>query len=146
MNKKIKQATEIDYDGIHFKSKKEKEAYIILKESGLNPEYEPDKAVLFEGFKPSHPWFLNGVPQLTKSGKPKKLIDWNYTPDFKISLNDYTAYIEIKGYPNDVYPYKRKLFLGLINNLDNVFFFEVNNLPAGLLKSIEIFKKYATIR
>lgn len=144
MNRKIKNAKEFFADGIKFKSKLEMKAYKILKENGLSPKYEAEKVVLFNGFKPSKTWYIDGVPQVTKKGNNKKLIDWCYTPDFKIELNDHVAYFEIKGFPNDVYPYKRKLFLEYIDDIPKTYFFEIKEVPDGLIKAIEIFKSYAT--
>ena len=141
-NKKIKNALPKEYDGIKFKSKFEVEAYKKLKENGFLPIYEGEKAILFNGFHPDRPWYQDGEPVLTPNGKIKKLLDWNYSPDFKLSINDFDVYIEIKGFPNDVYPYKRKMFLQQING-KKALFFEVKDMN-GLLKTIERLKDVTT--
>ena len=46
INKKIKNATSVEYDGIQFKSKLEVTIYKTLKEKGLNPLYECNKFIL----------------------------------------------------------------------------------------------------
>ena len=51
-NKKVKNATKIEYDNIKFRSILEKDCYILLKEGGLEFEYEKHKFVLCEGFYP----------------------------------------------------------------------------------------------
>ena len=56
-NKKIKNASPLEYDGITFKSKLEKMIYTTLKDGGFPVEYEPRKFVLWEGFKPTVPFF-----------------------------------------------------------------------------------------
>ena len=47
-NKKIKNASPLEYDGISFKSKLEKMIYQTLKEQGFPVEYEPPKSIYFE--------------------------------------------------------------------------------------------------
>ena len=61
INKKIKNATSTEYDGIKFKSKLEVTIYKALKEKGLNPLYEKTKFILQEGFKLSKPFWCKGV-------------------------------------------------------------------------------------
>ena len=56
-NKKIKNASPLEYDGISFKSKLEKMIYQTLKEQGFPVEYEPHKFVLWQGFRPTVPFY-----------------------------------------------------------------------------------------
>lgn len=135
-NKKIKNATPVEYNGIHFRSKSEKSFYVKLVAAGFNPEYETQTFVIWEGFRPSHPWLLDGVPQVLKSGATEKLMDWKYTPDFVIKVGDYTAYLEVKGKGNDIHPYKRKLFLKYIESCNNSIYIEVHTVK-GLEKTIK---------
>lgn len=137
-NKKIKNAKPLEYDGIAFKSIFEATSYRILKENGFSPQYEPEKTILFKGYKPERPWYKNGVPMLTKGGNVPKLLDWCYTPDFKLEINGFDVYLETKGFPNDIYPYKRKLFIDKINGR-KALFFEITD-KKGLYKTIEILK------
>lgn len=90
-NQKIKNATPNEYDGIKFKSKLETYVYKQLKAHNLNVEYEPIKFILVPGFE-----FCG-----------KKIRPMTYTPDF-VGEN---FIIEAKGRPNDVFPYKWKLFM-----------------------------------
>lgn len=144
INRKIKNATPKEYDGIVFRSVFEADAYKKLKENGFSPLYEAEKVVLFKGFKPLRCWYKDGVPVLTPKFRIPKILDVVYTPDFKLEINGVTVYIEIKGFPNDVYPYKRKLFLKYL--LDkNAIFFEVHNM-SGLMSTIERLKDAATFR
>lgn len=99
-NKKVKNATEVIYDGIKFRSKLEVYTYKKLKEYKIKAEYETLKLELIQPFE------YKGV-------KVRKM---TYTPDF-VSDN---FIIECKGRPNDVWPIKYKLFLNYLyrNNLD----------------------------
>ena len=48
--------------------------------------------------------------------KRKKQIDMTYTPDFKIVKGNNVIFMETKGFPNDSFPIKRKMFLGLLES------------------------------
>lgn len=151
-NKKIKNATTVEYAGISFRSTSEKNMYKKLISLGITPEYEPDHFILLEKITPSKAWYIDGIPVNTKSknpetgkmdiltDKPQSLQDWEYTPDFKIKMGDLIFYIEAKGFPNDLWPYKRKMFLHYIQKLPNTYFFEVHS-TRGLLTSVEVMKK-----
>ena len=52
MNKKIKNATPVDIDGMHFRSKMEARVYSILKENGFDIDYEKRTFDLLSGFYP----------------------------------------------------------------------------------------------
>jgi hypothetical protein len=95
-NKKIKNATENIYDGIKFKSKLETYVYKQLKVNRIKAEYEPTKFEL--------------IPSFVFCGK--KIRPMTYTPDF---VGD-NFIIEAKGMPNDVFPYKWKLFMWYLLN------------------------------
>ena len=57
MNRKIKNAREKTYDGIHFKSLLEITVYKTLKEYGFKPQYEKRKFIIWKGFKPTVPFY-----------------------------------------------------------------------------------------
>lgn len=139
-NKKIKNATSTEYDGIVFKSKLETTIYKTLKEKGLNPLYEKTKFVLQEGFRPSKPHYIKGECIKTSNGYAK-VIQITYTPDFEVKYNDSILYIEVKGRQNDTYPLKRKLFLKFIDSMPNSYFMEVYS-KKDLLNSLEQFNNY----
>lgn len=103
VNKKVKNATPIQIDGISFKSKLEGYVYSRLKEETLKAEYEPIKFELVPSFQ----------------FQDKKIRPMTYTPDF-VGNN---FIIEAKGRPNDVFPYKWKLFMYYLklNNLDKKY-------------------------
>lgn len=132
INKKIKNATTTSFNGIIFKSKLECLMYKLLIESNLEVQHEEIKITLMEGFYPKK-WFSHSQEQT------KKIISLTYTPDFIIKHNDYTVYIEVKGFMSDNYPIKRKLFLNKINEEKNSIFFEVYT-KKDMLHCIEYIK------
>lgn len=81
MNKKVRNATPLIYDGINFKSKLEVYCYQKLKEHNIEASYEGQKFVLLDSFE------FNG----------EKIRQMTYTPDF---IND-RFIIECKGKAND---------------------------------------------
>lgn len=140
INKKVKNATSVEYDGIKFKSKLELTIYKALKEKGLNPLYECNKFILQEGFRPSKPYYLKGVCPKTASGYAK-IIQITYTPDFTVEYGDKILFIEAKGKQNDSYPIKRKLFLKYLESMSNSYFMEVYS-KKDLLESLKQFEQY----
>lgn len=140
INKKVKNATSVEYDGIKFKSKLELTIYKALREKGLNPLYEYNKFILQEGFRPSKPYYLKGVCPKTANGYAK-IIQITYTPDFTVEYGDKILFIEAKGKQNDSYPIKRKLFLKYLESISNSYFMEVYS-KKDLLESLKQFEQY----
>ena len=140
INKKIKNATPTEYDGIKFKSDLEVTIYKALKEKGLNPLYEWHKFILQEGFRPSKPHYVKGVCPKTANGYAK-IIQITYTPDFTIKYDDKILFIEAKGKQNDTYPIKRKLFLKQLESIPNAYFMEVYS-KKNLVESLKQFEQY----
>ena len=89
-NKKIKNATPIEVDGIKFRSKLELYTYKKLKEANIVTEYEQHKYELLPAF------IFHG----------KKIRAMTYLPDFVGK----GFVIECKGYANDSFPLRKKLF------------------------------------
>lgn len=130
VNRKVKNAKVHEYSGIVFRSKTEMDIYRRLLDLGIVPQYEKDKIILLDGFKPELPWFLDGKVMKTK------VRDMTYTPDFKFIYNGFTVYLEVKGFETDRFPLKRKLFLDKIKGDVNTVFAEVKSL-SGLRKTLE---------
>ena len=96
--------------------------YNLLKENNFNFQYEPLKITLLEGFQPEN--WLKG--DKIYSYKERAV---TYTPDFVVYENDCIYLIEVKGFPNDVYPLKRKLLLKWIEEQSlRYFFMEVHGV------------------
>lgn len=112
VNKKIKNATRVEVDGIKFRSKLEAFCYNQLKLNGLEAKYEEETFVLQEAFT------------YQDLDKEKKIRPITYTPDF--TSKDFI--IECKGFHNDVWPMKVKMFMRhLVDNNDKRMFFTVKN-------------------
>lgn len=97
---KIRNATPNEYNGIKFKSKLETYTYKKLEESNIKAEYETQRYEL--------------LPAFTFGNKKYRAI--TYKPDF---VGD-KFIIECKGYPNDAWALREKLFKYYlyVNNLD----------------------------
>ena len=108
-NKKVCNTTPVSIGKIDFKSTTEARVYKALKSMGMNPKYEPTTFTIWKGFYPSVPYFTkdNGGNLTSDS---QKIRDIHYTPDFIFKYKDYTVIVEVKGFVNDVFPYKFKLF------------------------------------
>lgn len=160
VNKKIRNATQSISGGITFKSKLEKSIYDTLLEQGFNPKYEPITFVIWEGFRPTIPYYDRETNyqrdvRLVASGgssakmlvrKKARILNVQYTPDFYFKYNDLNVYIEAKGIENDVFYLKKKMFIKYLDDLylekgERSIYFEVYTRKQ-LLQAIEIIKNY----
>ena len=126
-NKKIKNATSSECGSIKFRSTLEKTVYTTLVEAGYNPVYEEKHCAIFKEFIPTIPFYTKntfkrknkGIHPVTNSTVMdlRKVPAWVYTPDFYFEYNDYIIFIEVKGFGNDVFRYKTKLFRGLLEEM-----------------------------
>ncbi len=119
-NKKVKNATSIEIDGINFRSKLESYCYRKLKELGVEFSYEEVKVDLISSLNFNKIRAFHPVQSGKKKGEWQEIFKINkktYTPDFIIpNHNGYYVVVEIKGFSNDDYPTKRKLFLSYLEN------------------------------
>lgn len=160
VNKKIRNATQSISGGITFKSKLEKSIYDTLLEQGFNPKYEPITFVIWEGFRPTIPYYDRETNyqrdvRLAASGgssakmlvrKKARILNVQYTPDFYFKYNDLNVYIEAKGIENDVFYLKKKMFIKYLDDRylekgEKSIYFEVYTRKQ-LLQAIEIIKNY----
>ena len=103
----VKNATPNEFDGIKFRSKLETYTYKKLKEAKIDAEYEKHKFEL--------------LPAFNFHGEKVRAI--TYLPDF-VGEN---FIIECKGFPNDAFPLKEKLFKHLlVNILPNSMYYVVH--------------------
>ena len=140
-NKKIRNATPKEFNGIKFKSILEVMVYKTLLSVGFEPLYEKNKFVIWQGLYPSVPFYdKDAATRMLKLNK-KKIIDITYTPDFTFEYNKRLIIIEVKGFENDVFPVKKKLFRkSLEETHPEALFFEIYT-KKQLLQAIEIIKK-----
>lgn len=147
-NKKVINATPTEYNGIQFKSLIEVMVYKTLLQQGLNPVYEPTTYTIWTGFKPTVPYYTRSVKTKQQKLNLRKLEDTTYTPDFYLEYKGIKVIIEVKGYSNDVWPYKFKMFRRLLEDLpdkDNYLLFEIFT-KRQLLEAIDIIKSYDSTR
>lgn len=142
-NKKIKNAKSLVYDNITFKSKLEVLCYKTLMENGFNPLYEYKTFIVWRGFKPTIPFYEKNKDNTNKLSM-KKIIDIKYTPDFCFTYGNLTVFIEIKGFENDVFYIKKKLFRKYLEDLYRQYniksiYFEIYT-KTQLLDAIKIIK------
>jgi hypothetical protein len=145
VNRKIKNATVTVIDGIEFKSKLEAAVYSKFKDAGIILKYEPSKVVLQDSFTPSFKYY-------TKESKSKKdlkdksnskIREITYTPDFTLKVNNVHFAFEAKGFQNDAYPIKKKLFMKKLQDwamIYNYVFIEIFN-HKNIEQAIEIVKE-----
>lgn len=139
-NKKIINASPLEYDGISFKSKLEKMAYQTLKEQGFPVLYEPKKFIIWEGFRPNVPFYNKDASTRMLKMDSKKVIDISYTPDLMFEYNNHLIIIEMKGFENNTYPLKKKMFRKWLEfNYPNSIYFEIFT-KKQLLQAIDIIK------
>lgn len=129
-----------EYDGLKFDSKNEVAVYKHLKNEGFEVLREPVKYVLWEGCKPTVPFYNINKRTKVLELDMDKLRNITYLPDFQISYAGYTIIIEVKGKENDVFPVKKKLFRKLLESREKVMYFELNTIRQ-LKQAIEIIKK-----
>lgn len=147
VNRKIKNATPTEYNGIQFKSRTEVMVYKTLLQYGFKPYYEPTKYGVWRGFKPTVPTYK---PDKTGQLKleDKKIIDITYTPDFIFMAPDNKTVIIMEakgGFLNDTYPIKEKLFRGYLEDLlkksnQPTMFFQVRS-KSQVIQAINIIKE-----
>lgn len=142
-NKKILNATPVDFQDIHFKSTIEKTIYKALIQQGITPLYEGFTYTLSPDLRPQKvPYYTRrkerGVSQTKLCLEMSPIDSITYTPDFTFLLNGIFVIIEVKGFVNDTYPLKRNLFRKYLEN-DNcpVMYFEVRS-KKELLRALEI--------
>jgi hypothetical protein len=114
-NRKIKNAQRLEVDGKTFRSKLEVYCYQRLKEENIEFEYEGTKFSLLPDFK----YNAESFESYKKTGKwgfgekSSNIKGVTYKPDF-VNLTDGWL-IECKGYPNDAFPLRWKLFKYLLS-------------------------------
>ena len=143
MNRRIRNASPKEYNGIVFKSASEVMVYKTLTSLGFEVEYEPTKYTIWQGFKPTVPFYRPSKDGLLKLDN-SKLMGITYTPDFIFFAPDKKTVIviEVKGFSNDVYPYKKKMFRRYLESVrkdmhQEVVYFEIHN-KKQLLQAVEI--------
>jgi hypothetical protein len=110
-NKKVRNATREVVDDIQFRSRLEAFTYRSLLEASIhNFSYEKHTFILVDKFEARSTCYegdnKTGLKEVSNKIRPM-----TYTPDFcYIDENKVGWIIDVKGFANDVFPYKWKLF------------------------------------
>jgi hypothetical protein len=145
LNKKIKNATLSIEEGIHFRSILEKTCNRELSKLPVVFQYEKHKYKLMEGFRLSnnlhfiHPKGKRFGEFESKAGK-ECIIGITYTPDFVYEDDSMIIVIECKGYKNDTYPLKCRLFLSQLQDLQKEIYFFEPHTTRQIKSSVDIIK------
>ncbi len=125
-NKKIKNAETSTYNNIKFRSKLEERVYRYLTDRlNVSIDYEKHTYDIIPAFTPTVFFYS---PFVKSVDKVRKI---TYTPDLTFNYKEYFVIVECKGFPNDSYPLKRKLFRNRLEqeeNSDKILFFEVKSV------------------
>lgn len=134
-NRKVIGAKKKEYNGIIFDSMLELNTYKLLEKENFEFTYNETTIVLADKFRLDNINFYNSTrtrkfsQALTKDGKKAVIGEMTFTPDFILGNEDTVIIIETKGWANDVYPYKRKLFFNSIKDSNStIYYFEPKNL------------------
>lgn len=114
-NKKIKNATECQENGITFKSKQERAVYKYLLSIGITPKYETERFTIWDRDKFSVPFYDKFGKTFMKINRKPTAV--HYTPDFIFTINGIKVILEVKGFKNDAAPYKIRLFRDYLENI-----------------------------
>ena len=114
-------------DGIEFKSILERDVYKYLKEHGIIAKYEPNSYVLWTG-GPTETPFYNAKKGHLRHYKAD-LDDITYKPDFYFEYEGKPVFIEAKGFENDSFPIRKKMFRKYLDeNIPNAYYFEIRSI------------------
>lgn len=117
-NKKIRNATVCQEDGINFRSKQERAIYKYLLSVGITPKYEAERFTIWDRDKFSVPFYDKfGKTFIRINRKPTAV---HYTPDFIFDIGETKVILEVKGFKNDATPYKIRLFRDYLENRSNL--------------------------
>ena len=118
-NRRVKNATRTEYNGIQFRSKLEVYCYKELEKLGVDFTYEQVKielipALILNRLRAFHP--VKGGLKKGQWQEVFKIQRKGYTPDFIVNYLGYYVLIEAKGFENDDFSSKRKLLLAKLES------------------------------
>jgi len=110
--KKVRNAKSKEVDGIKFRSLLEAHCYRQLRDAGIPANYEKKKYVLMEGFYYGSKSYEDNGKTGYQDKQKYKVRDITYTPDFVDPQGRWV--IECKGFANERFPLKWKMFKKLL--------------------------------
>ena len=143
---KIKNASKCSYDGVNFSSKLEMFCYKQLKEAGIDFIYQPETIELIPSFELNFKCYED-IGRIVRDENKKvkystkrfdltnKVRSISYTPDFSCCNGLYI--IETKGFSNDAFPMRWKLYK---QHLMNTGFTGILMMPENQKEIIECIK------
>jgi hypothetical protein len=147
---KVKNATRLELDGHTFRSKLEAFTYTKLIENGIKDfNYEQIKFVLQPSFELKCPCIepyektnrTTGVKTKGFEENKQSIREITYLPDFvNIDENGKGWIIEVKGYANEAFPNKLKMFKYLLYKQGYDVTYYLPNNQDNVLKCIEMIK------
>lgn len=132
---RVRNARSKEIDGIKFRSLLEAFCYQKLKDAGIKLEYETKKYVLLEGFHYNAERYEDNGKTGYNDKKTHKVRDITYTPDFVDPNGKWI--IECKGYANERFPLKWKMFMKQLNEMDDPPILFVPRNQNQILETIE---------
>ena len=135
----ISKAKKYSYRGIDYKSGLEMYMAKVLWDSDIHFKYEPTRFSLQDGFKFDKDVYerqANSKGDYTNRGN-KKVLPITYTPDFV--GEDFI--IETKGYANESFPLKWKMFKNLMKDKAGIILYKPQNRKE-CDTTIELIKQY----
>lgn len=138
--RKIVNAKKKVVDGIEFASTLESKMYVMLKEAGIEFEYEGKSYQTFEPFELECECWERATKRSKAMSDRRKVSKVSYTPDF-IGKNE-RWFIEVKGRANESFPIRWKLFKMLVSrwNRPPLIFKPANEVDCQQV--IQILKEY----
>lgn len=134
--KKLINSTKITVDGIQFDSTLESKMYLLLKEASIKNTYNGISYTLMDGFKYKSDSYEN-TPARVKGKEPmvskQTVRAITYKPDFVAP--DESWIIEVKGWANDSFPLRYKMFKQVANEWSNP---PVLFLPSNVKECTEV--------
>lgn len=116
-NRRVLNATPVvAKDGTQMKSKIEERIYDALQNLGFDPKYEAETFTYWTGEKPKTLFFDRDSKRQNRLNM-KKFIDMKYTPDFIFMFEGIKVIIEVKGWENDNFSIRKKLFRAYLDSL-----------------------------
>lgn len=157
LNKKIKNTNPKKYNNIEFKSLLEVTVYKTLLQEGFNPEYEKHTYLIWEGVSPKIPFYTKNIFKRKNCNitvissntvvDNRNLQSITYTPDFYFEYNNKKIIVEVKGFENDVFPYKFKMFRKYLQEQEDYLNYEIWEIftKKQLIECINLLKQSQTI-
>ena len=144
-NRRILNATPVvSDDGIQMTSKVELRIYNALRSLGFSPLYEAETFTYWKGPRPVVPFYDMAKNRHLRNNM-KKLIDMSYTPDFTFMYEGVKVIIEVKGWENDQFAIRKKLFRKYLETLDYPVVYAEIFTRRQLLEFIEELKQIAPL-